>query len=159
MVLEMNRLLGVSAAALVLVGFTGCDPMEKKPMVKEPAKAGSEGHDHHVHEHAKIETFAAAVKDMELHQAIIKTAFTNKKPEDAHEALHDIGFSIESLPKLASKLDLPKEDVASIEKAKAELFESYNLLDETLHGGPGKSYDDVSGKIDSAMTVLKSFVK
>ena len=135
--------------------FIGC---ETKPSVKNGASAGSgdsHGHDHGEHKHAT--TFAGALQEVDEFRVSIKDAFANKKPEDAHDALHEIGHVLESIEGLSTaSTDEAKQ---SLKKAVDELMECFGELDKTLHGETGKTYEAVADRIDAAMSTLKGMVK
>ena len=130
--------------------FVGCEPMPKKP--------ADGGHDH-AHSHEGPDNYSAAVSDIEKYQGIVKTAFENNKIDDAHDALHDIGHAIESIGTLAAKEGFAEADLASAKKASESLLDAFGAIDETLHGGKGKSYSEVSEQIDAALATLNSFIK
>ena len=140
------------ALCLVGVSIIGCDPMEKKP------KPAAGAHDHE-HSHHGPESFTEAVADIEKHQKTIKEAFSNSKPEDAHDALHDIGHSIEALVELGKKQGIEAADLQTINKASEDLMMAFGAVDETLHGGKGKNYDEVAEQVDAAITSIKTFLK
>jgi hypothetical protein len=141
-----------SALSIVAMSFAlvGCDPMPKKP--------APGGHDH-AHSHEGPDSYSAAVTDIEKYRGIVKTAFENNKIDDAHDALHDIGHAIESIGTLASKEGFAEADLASAKKATESLLDAFGAIDETLHGGKGKSYSEVSEQVDQAITTLNSFIK
>jgi len=139
----------LSVVAMSLA-FVGCEPMPKKPA------AG--GHDH-AHTHEGPDSYSAAVTDIEKYQGIVKKAFEDNKIDDAHDALHDIGHAIESIGKLAAKEGFAEADLASAKKATESLLDAFGAIDETLHGGKGKSYSEVSDQVDGALATLNSFIK
>lgn len=141
-----------SALAIVAMSFAlvGCDPM--------PTKPAPGGHDH-AHSHDGPDSYSAAVADIEKYQGVVKTAFENNKIDDAHDALHDIGHAIESIGTLAAKEGFADADLASAKKASESLLDAFGAIDETLHGGKGKSYSEVSEQVDGALATLNSLVK
>lgn len=112
----------------------------------------------HQHEHAHAETLAEAVTELnELHSEIAK-AFTADKPDDAHDALHDVGHVLEELAPFAKNEKLPDDRVAAIETAVTTLMDGYGELDKTMHGAEGKSWSEVSASIDEALKSIKAAV-
>jgi hypothetical protein len=104
----------------------------------------------------KQASVAELMKELDKHTSIIKSAFEKKTPDDAHDSLHEVGHVLESIEKsIAGQLKTDAQK-ASVSKAIKELFDSYGALDEAMHGGKGKSMDDVSKTIDESMKVLKS---
>ena len=146
----MKNLIGVLSIVFMSGVFVGCEPMPKKP------SAG--GHDH-AHSHEGPNSYADAVADIEKYQGIVKAAFDKNQIDDAHDALHDIGHAIESVGTLASKEGFADADLAAAKKSSESLLDAFGAIDETLHGGKGKNYGEVSDQVDEAIATLKSFVK
>ena len=135
--------------ACCLIGgcFVGCTPSQ--PAGKQSMTVGSGT--------AHLETAATlptAMKQLHAHVETIAKAFAEKKPDDAHDALHDINLLFKSIPALAKAL--PDEKKADIKKAVDELKESFDALDETLHGGPETPYSKVEERIATAMSSLRA---
>ena len=72
---------------LISVCLLGCEP--KTPVVKMSAE-NSKG-SVHSHEHDDPKSLPDAVKILAQHTETINKAFNDKKPEDAHDSLHDVG--------------------------------------------------------------------
>ncbi|MEY2727880.1 MAG: hypothetical protein RLZZ458_3747 [Planctomycetota bacterium] len=110
----------------------------------------------HEHEHAHAETLAEAITELdELHAAISK-AFIAKTPDDAHDPLHDIGEVLNETVELAKAEKLPEDRLATVNTAVTALLDAYGELDKTMHGGEGKTWEEVSGPIDEAIKNLKA---
>lgn len=125
---------------------------------QETAPETTQAEEDHQHEHAHAETLAEAVTELnELHSEIAK-AFTAEKPDDAHDALHDVGHVLEELAPLAKNEKLPDDRVAAIETAITTLMDGYGELDKTMHGAEGKSWSEVSASIDEALNSIKAAV-
>ncbi|MEQ1827974.1 MAG: hypothetical protein ABL921_18585 [Pirellula sp.] len=123
------------------IAFTGCEP---KPTTPPPKTSNAGGHDH---EHPA--TFADALKLVDKHRATIKEAFVNKKPEDAHATLHEIGEVLGFTEKFAVAAATTDEAKKAAKAAVNDLFESFGAMDGN-HGKEGKSYDEFAAKIDAA---------
>lgn len=128
---------------------TGCQDSDPAPETTE--------HEHE-HEHAHPETLAEAITELdELHAAISK-AFSTKNPDDAHDPLHDIGDVLNEIVDFAKAENLPEDRLAAIESAVKALLDSYGELDKTMHGGEGKTWEEISGPIDESLKNLKAAV-
>lgn len=137
---------------LALAGFvsiSGCAETED-------ATSHSESHAGHG-SHSTPESLSAAVHMLSEQASVISTAFAAGSPDDAHGALHEVGSTLELLPELAQKEGLEGEKLAEVKTATTDLFEAFGALDEVMHGGDEISYDEVKGKIESAMAVLEKF--
>jgi len=143
------------ACGLVCIGFTGCEPKASTT----PNTATTGGDHGHGHEHKAPTSLADALKEVAVHQSAIKEAFANKKPEDAHDSLHEIGHTLEAIASLAVTPASSDADKQSVKKAVDELFECFGAMDDTLHGKTGKSYDEVAERIDAAVASIKGMVK
>ena len=104
-----------------------------------------------------VTTLPAAMKQLSAHVETIAKAFSEKKPDDAHGALHDIEYLLESMPGLTK--DMPEEKQSAVKKSVAELKESFDALDETLHGGPETPYSKVEERITTAMAGLRTAIE
>jgi hypothetical protein len=117
-------------------------------------------HDHdHDHDHAHEEVTAKSVgevwKGIEGFAATIKKACEAGKPDDAHDALHEIGHSLEAMEGLAAKELKDDESKAVAKSALKVLFDSYDAIDQVFHGGAGKKYEDVAKDIDDSMATIR----
>jgi hypothetical protein len=112
----------------------------------------------HGHEHAHAETLAEAVTELdELHGAISK-AFSANTPDDAHDPLHDTGDVLNEVVELAKTEKLPEDRLAAIETSVKALLDGYGELDKTMHGGEGKTWEEVSGPINESLKNLKAAI-
>lgn len=146
--------LGLSATASLI----GCEA-KNQASVTVAGKAGtaSSGDDHDHDDQKPAASLKEALEAIEKYRAEIKEAFSKKQPEDAHDALHEVGHSLESLTNLAGATT--DEAKQSVKKAVDELFACFGAMDDTLHGKTGKSYEEVGDRIDAALAVLKGFSK
>jgi len=146
--------LGVAVAASMI----GCEAKEQaKGAVACKAEAASKGGDHDHDDHKQATSLKKALETIERYRAEIKEAFSKKQPEDAHDALHEVGHSLESITNLAGTTTT--EAKQSVKKAVDELFACFGAMDDTLHGKTGKSYDEVGERIDAAMAILNRMAK
>ncbi len=130
---------------LFVIGCTPSQPIEKKTTTVQSQ------------EHATATTLPAAMKQLNANVETIVKAFTEKKPDDAHNALHDIDHLFVSIPALAK--DMSEEKQSVIKKSVDELKESFGALDETLHGGPETPYTKVEERITAAMAGLRKAIE
>ncbi len=148
--------LAVLAALVVPASLVGCSKTESTATT--PIGLPPEDHDDdHGHEHP--ETFADAMTQLSEFKTQIQTAFTTGDPDDAHDALHEVGHVLESLPDLAGKVtedDASKEAVAA---ATDKLFDAYEKLDGSMHGGDEVKYETIQSEIDDAFTTLQGIGK
>ncbi len=136
------------ACCLIGICLLGCEP--KKPETKSMGGRAPETHTH-------ATTLPGAMKELEEHIATITKAFTASKPDDAHDALHDVGHVLIGLPDLAKSL--PEEKKAAVKKAADELTSCFSALDETMHGGPETPFTKVGERITAAMAELAAATK
>jgi hypothetical protein len=133
------------------IGFLGCDVKDSVQKTGTTSSAHGGGHQH-------ATTLAGALKEIEEFRGTIKEAFAKKSPDDAHDALHEIGHVLESVTELAA----PANDEAkkSVKTAVDELFDCFGAMDDTLHNkNTGKTYEEVADRIDAAMSTLNAMVK
>jgi hypothetical protein len=131
------------ACCLIGICFLGCETK------KVPVVGGREAP--HAHQHAS--TLPEAITELSGYVETVGKAFTSNKPNDAHDALHDVGHVLESLTDLSKGLSDEKK--AAVGKAAKELMECFGALDETMHGGPETPYTKVGDRITAAMASLK----
>lgn len=145
-----------------LAGFllVGCSPTPapKQNTVVEKGHADHDDHvdhaDHDDHAHEHPTTYDAAVSELEKLRMQVKTHLADGDKEKADGPVHAIGHLMGDLKGLAAKENLDETSRDSIDKAAEELMDCFGQIDATLHGGEGKTYDEVSARIDAAMTVL-----
>jgi uncharacterized protein YukE len=148
--------LGLIVLSVATIQLTGCEP---KPTPK-PSNAGAQDHGHdHGHDHPQPKSLADAIKMFEEYRGKIKTAFADKKPEDAHGALHEIGEAIMGIEKFALAASTTDEAKNATKGVIKDLIDSFGDIDKTLHGQEGKSYDEVAAKVDAAVAALNAMAK
>lgn len=120
--------------------------------------ATSSEHADHDHDHAEAhpETLPEAVDAIAKMCASIVDAFKGGNPEAAHDDLHEIGHLIEELPELSKEAKLSAEASKKVDEATEKLMAAFGALDDSLHGGQGKSVDDVELEVDWCLKELKS---
>lgn len=141
------------AYCLIGVCFVGCTPSQ--PSGKKTNTVGN-GTAQPV-EQESVTSLPVAMKQLNTHLATVAKAFSEKKPNDAHDALHDIKNLLESIPALAK--DLPDEKKSAVMKSVDELKESIDAVDETLHGGTETPYSKVEERIMAAMAGLRTAIE
>jgi len=149
--------VGVVFAALLV----GCGSSESPPPASSD-KQHDDDHDHKSHEedgaHAKPESLAEAVVEVEQLCNAIQSAFAEGDLDKADGPVHELGHLLEELPKLAAKESLSEAGQQQVQQAVDSLMDSFGALDERIHhgDGEGKSYDEVASSIDDALAELKS---
>ena len=116
-----------------------------------------EGHGDHDHGSASFSDNLAALKK---DYVAIKTAFEKDSPEDAHDALHEVGHVLEAMEQaLAKESSEVPVDKAAAGPVLQTLFEAFGKLDGTMHGEEGVDIDATLAQLTTAMTQLKEMVK
>ncbi|MEY3457796.1 MAG: hypothetical protein RL215_953 [Planctomycetota bacterium] len=133
-----------------------CIPLALAIGCQDSTTAPESAADEHGHEHEHPESLADALVELDDLHAVISKAFNDKKPDDAHDPLHDVGHVLEEIVELAKTENVPADRIATIETSVKALFEGYGELDKTMHGGEGKTWEEVSGAIDEALKNLKA---
>ena len=133
---------------VITLTIIGCEPAAKpKPGAGADTSSGGP-------EHAHAETLADAVKELEGICATIKAAFAKDDAEAAHDPLHDVGHVLEEIPDLVAKSALDEAGKAEALAAKKSLYESFEAVDQGMHGSGGKKYSEVAEAIDAALKIL-----
>lgn len=142
------RALTMCALTMLSITISGCDA--PKPAVKADA-----GHDHgHDHEELAIGNFSESVGTLRKFHDEIKTAFEAGKPEDAHEALHEIGHVLEALEQQAT--GVAPDKVEGAKAAVKALFDGYIKIDKSLHEGTEIKYSDLSADLVANVAALEA---
>jgi hypothetical protein len=143
-----------------IVPLVLCLALVIAPGCSRPTTVEGEHEHHHEHE-ARPESYAAAIVEIKEHAAEVATAFSAGKPGDAHDALHELGELLTSLPEVAGDTDLPKPEWQAVKDASQELLDAYGQLDQLMHGAKEKqsaaadTFASVSDKISAALQVLE----
>ncbi|TWT72720.1 hypothetical protein Pla123a_40190 [Posidoniimonas polymericola] len=149
---NLEQAVSSVVAALVAMALTGCPGPVSTP---EGDAAAHADHDHgDGHEHAT--TLVGAYEELEHMAADIKSSFQADKPGDAHDAMHEIGHVILSIPALAEKAGVGSAD--EVKQVTDDLMDGFAKLDDVMHGGDKVTWDDVSAKIDAAMQKLEGWL-
>lgn len=101
---------------------------------------------------------AEAWQQVEKFAGEIKKACEADKPDDAHDALHEIGHSLEAMEGWTSKELKDDTAKASAKAALKVLFDAFGAIDEGMHGGQGKKYAEVGQAIEEALSTIKKLV-
>ena len=138
-------LLGLGLAA----GSIGC--AQKTP--PSPTTA-------HAHENeARPDSYAAAMAQIREHGATIAQAYSAGTPDEAHEALHEMGHLLGLLPELAGDTGMQEEDRQAVQDASQQLMEAYGKLDQLMHGAAAdksaQAADTFAGVADDITAATK----
>lgn len=127
----------------------------------EGAQVEADDHDHdHDHDHAEESaTFESALSSVGQMKETICKAFKDETPGDAHDALHEVGHTLEKLPELAKAEGLTDEQLASVKSAVESLFDGFHKLDETMHDGDAVDIGELETSLSAAMETLEGAVK
>lgn len=151
MSISLPRMLaGITSAALLLA--TGCGAPAPAP--SKPAPIAANEHDHgHDHDHGHGDhhgpaTLAEGLTQLEKAVATITTGLSTGAKEAADDAVHEVGHLLGDLETLVAKQEWTAEVKEKGLEAIAELTDSFDKLDQSLHAGDGKG--------DAPLTVLGS---
>ncbi len=103
---------------------------------------------------AKELSFKDAVMTLVETENKIREGFASGNIEAAHDPIHEVGHTLNKLATLASKESFSGEQMESLRHAVESLIKSFGEVDKTLHGGKGKSYDELSDTVTSAMKTI-----
>jgi hypothetical protein len=98
---------------------------------------------------------SAALQAIESQSSAIKSAFTAGKPDDAHDALHEIGHALEAFQSFATKEITDSGLAGSVKDAIEKLLVAYGALDDGMHGGKETKYEEVEKTIDESLQILR----
>jgi hypothetical protein len=141
----MQRLTVMS----LLVTLCGCQTGE--PGTAKPEDVAAETH----HDTAPL-NFADALKKVEEAKEKICVAFEQGTPDEAHDALHQVGHMLEDLPQLATQgRELSTETVSAINQAVESLFDGFGKLDDTMHGGAEVELDKIKQQLTQSLANLR----
>lgn len=139
-------LLGLGLAA----GSIGC--AQKTP--PSPTTAHAPEHE------ARPDSYAAAVAQIREHGATIARAYSAGTPDEAHEALHEVGHLLGLLPELAGDTGMQGEDRQAVQDASRQLMEAYGKLDQLMHGAAAdksaQAADTFAGVADDITAATKT---
>lgn len=107
--------------------------------------------------HAK--TFAEAVKQIGALRTKVKESLDAGDMAAADGPVHEIGHLLEQTMDLARKQISSEAKLQEVNKAVEQLLDAFGELDATLHGQPGKTYDQVESDIESGLRELESHVQ
>lgn len=152
------KTLLVLAVSCGTVGLPGC--ADQAGEESHSHVDGDEHGEHAEHGEHQVDSFEEAVAELSEMKTVICKAFAEQTPDDAHDALHDVGHLLESIPDLASKdLELESEAMASLDAAVEALFDGFGKLDETFHGGDEVDAEQIEKALTQAIDQLKQAAK
>lgn len=137
---------GCALSLALLMGAVGC-----QGKVDVETQASSE---------EQAASFRESVAGIEAMATTICKAFADGTPEDAHDALHEVGHSLEKLPALAAKEGkLTEEQMTVVNEAVEALFDGFGKLDDTLHGGEEVDIAAIEGTLTETLAKLNGVAK
>ncbi len=142
------RALGLCAVAALPIVLAGCD-------APKPAATTQKADDHgHSHDEPPMANYGESVGSLRKFHDQIKTAFEAGKPEDAHDALHEIGHVLEALEKQVATLPADKQEAGKA--AVKALFDGYTKIDKSMHGGDEVKYADLGEDLSKNVAALEA---
>ena len=145
--------------ATVLTIPTGCDSSSSSSSQTDAQSTANHSDHEHGHNH-EADNLTEGMEQLDGYCQKVKTAFEKDTPEDAHDALHEVGHLLEALPALAEKSGkLATAEIDSVKKQVEVLFDAFGELDETMHGGEAVVYSEIDSKIQTAMNTLRELAK
>ena len=96
-------------------------------------------------------TFQQAVEELVQQRNTIRDGFASGNVDAAHGPLHEVGHTLELLVKLAEKKGIQGSDLETVKQSTETLFDAFDNVDKTLHGGEGSTYEDEAETIDKAL--------
>jgi len=113
----------------------------------------------HLDEPEPPKSLAEAIEKLTQLRDTVAKGFADKKVDDVHGELHDVGNLLDATEGLVESSKLDADAKKSAKAAIETLFDSYGDVDAKLHGEKGKEYSDVSDDIDSAIKTLSELIK
>lgn len=113
--------------------------------------------DKHTHEHEnshRTQSLAEAVQLLVDHRNAIRDAIDQGTPDVAHDAIHDVGHLLKSLPEIAADSDLVESEWNTVKLQSDRLMEAFGHIDSAFHTQDSDrttAYRDVAGTIDDAI--------
>lgn len=103
--------------------------------------------------------FQSTLNQVESMKTEICKAFTDGQPDEAHDALHEVGHVLEQLPELANKAaQLSESQVAAVQQSVEQLFNGFGQMDDQLHGGDQIDVATIEKQLSQALTDLRKVV-
>lgn len=107
-----------------------------------------------------VASFRESIAGIEAMATQICKAFSEGTPDDAHDALHEVGHSLEQLPELAAKEGkLNEEQMTVVNEAVEALFDGFGKLDDTLHGGEEVDIAAIESTLTETLAKLNEVAK
>lgn len=147
---------GCVLSCALLVSAVGCQG--QVDVATSPAPSAVVAPESSSEEH--VANFRESVAGIEAMATKICKAFADGTPDDAHDALHEVGHSLEKLPALAAKEGkLNEEQMTLVNEAVEALFDGFGKLDDTLHGGEEVDIAAIEGTLTETLTKLNEVAK
>lgn len=164
------------ALLLLLLPGSGCQRTTPASRTKPASDTGdstraAHGHAHdHAHDHdhghahtqhdALADSLPTAVARVRVLLESVETHFAQGMPEQADEALHELGTLTERLPGLAAETDLPETEWAKVRESTSRLLEQLDRIHAEFHtdGRIDLDYATVKPAIDAELSTLAAVV-
>ncbi|MCA9199535.1 MAG: hypothetical protein KDA87_18450 [Planctomycetales bacterium] len=139
-------------ALLLMLGVAGC---------QNGTETETADHDHSSEgggdSHAEM-SFGDIVSEVVELKTAIQTAYDAGNPDNAHDAMHEIGHMIMHLGEAAGKAGMSTEDQASVTAAAEQLMEDFGKIDAGMHDGNIVPFSDVADSVEENLAVLQAKV-
>ncbi len=168
------------ALLLLLLPGSGCQRTTPASRTKPASDTGdsthgAHDHDHdHDHDHAHdhghghghghhddpADSLPTAVARVRVLLESVETHFAQGTPEQADDALHELGTLTERLPGLAAETDLPETEWAKVRESASRLYEQLDRIHAEFHtdGKIDLDYATVKSAIDAELSTLAAVV-
>ena len=151
----LGSLTWCSVFSLVVFMASGCQPANTTSSTNNSAGGGDA--------HAEPASYAEAVSSLKECRDAVKNAFAAGTPAACDAAVHEASHLLDHIPELAEKSQMSEEDTAAVKSTSDELFDLFAQIHEGVHPGgeidaESVGFDDLSPKIDEAITALESKV-
>jgi len=123
---------------VVLVLAAGCQPPATAPKPEE----------------VRLD-FPNVVQQLVGLHATVAQAFTDNKPDDAHDALHEIPGLLDQLPKLAEEAGIRGDALVTVQDAAKSMFDILGGFDDAMHEDKPVEFEPHKESLERAMTQLK----
>ncbi len=142
------------AAIVLLVSMAGCQGNSAAPAQEGNAQAEAAGKQDSPA--ASDADFGATLASIETLKGEICKAFGDDVPEDAHDALHSVGHSLERLSEFApNEKQISSDELVSVKASIESLFDGFGKLDDTLHSDSTVDVQELEKELTEALTKIK----
>ena len=156
------------ALLLLLLPGSGCQrttPASRTKPASDTGDSTQAAHDHthdhtHAHHDAPAHSLPTAVARVRVLLESVESHFAQGIPEQADEALHELGTLTERLPGLAAETDLPETEWTKVRESTSRLLEQLDGIHAEFHtdGGIDLDYVTVKPAIDAELSTLAAVV-